>query len=196
MRIRTVLGLLAMTALAIGSTPQALHADGNGNRQSVTVSFGVGLNTATPGNSANHHVVPDVIEVRAGGVVNFVVGGFHQIFVYNPGVRPKDLIVPPFPGPLFINDFRNLYYQGINPSNATAPTGANPATPPENTTVRTNTQNRTESVGFTTPGVYLVICNVNPHFRDGMIAWVRVLGDDEDDDDHGHDDHDGHGGHH
>jgi plastocyanin len=188
-----------MAALAIGSTPQALHADGNGNRQSVTVSFGVGLNTAA---AANHHVVPGVITVRAGGVVNFVLGGFHQIFVYNPGVKPRDLIVPPFPTPtpgenLFINDFRNLYYQGINPSNATAPTGANPGTPPENTTVRTNTQNRTESVGFTTPGWYLVICNVNPHFRDGMIAWVKVLGDDDHDDDHDdHGDHDGHGGHH
>jgi plastocyanin len=190
MTMRTVFGLLTMTALAVGSTPQALHA--NDNKQSVTVSFGVGLNTLA---AANHHVVPNVIKVRAGGVVNFVVGGFHQIFVYNPGVRPEDLIVPPFPGTLFINDFRNLYYQGINPSNAAAPAGANPLTPPENTTVRTNTQNRTEAVGFTTPGLYLVICNVNPHFRDGMIAWVRVLGDDEDDHDHDHDDHDDHGGH-
>ena len=195
MRIRTLSGLAAITALAITSTPQALHADGDGGKLSVTAAFGAGLNTAA---AANHHIVPDVIKVRAGGVVNFVVAGFHQIFVYNPGVKPEDLIVPPLPGQpggsLFINDFRNLYYQGINPSNAAAPTGANPGTPPENTSVRTNTQNRTEGVAFSTPGVYLVICNVNPHFRDGMIAWVRVLGDDDDDDDHG--DHGGHGGHH
>jgi hypothetical protein len=52
-------------------------------RASVTVSFGVGLNTAQPGNAANHHVLPRTIEVRAGGVVNFAVAGFHQIFVYS-----------------------------------------------------------------------------------------------------------------
>ena len=194
MRIGTVSRLLAIVALAVASMPQALHAD-DANKESVTVSFGAGLNTA---GAANHHVLPDVIKVRAGGVVNFVVGGFHQIFVYNPGVKPEDLIVPPLPGQpggnLFINDLRNLYYHGINPANAATPTGANPASPPNNSNIRTNTQNRTESVAFTTPGVYLVICNVNPHFQDGMIAWVRVLDPDEDDD---HDDeHGDHGGHH
>jgi len=193
MDIRTLARFLAVTTLAIASASPAVRAH-DSDKQSVTVSFGAGLNTAA---AANHHILPDVITVRAGGVVNFVVGGFHQIFVYNPGVKPTDLIVPPFPTPtpgenLFINDFRNLYYQGLNPSNAAAPTGANPLTPPVNTAVRTNTQNRTESVAFTAPGLYLVICNVNPHFRDGMIAWVRVLADDEDDD---HDD-DVHGGHH
>ena len=187
MRIGTVSRLLAIVALAVASMPQALHAD-DANKASVTVAFGAGLNTA---GAANHHVLPDVIKVRAGGVVNFVVGGFHQIFVYNPGVQPEDLIVPPFPGPLFINDFRNLYYQGLNPANAAMPTGANAASPPVVTTVRTNTGNRTESVAFPDPGLYLVICNVNPHFRDGMIAWVRVMNADEDDDDHG-----GHEGHH
>jgi plastocyanin len=44
--------------------------------------------------------------------------------------------------------------------------------------------NRVESVGFTVPGVYLVICNVCPHFQEGMVAWITVLADD--DDDHGH----------
>jgi len=192
MRIGTVSRLVAIAVLAVASTPQALRAD-DVNKQSVTASFGAGLNTA---GAANHHVVPNVIKVRAGGVVNFVVGGFHQIFVYNPGVQPEDLIVPPLPpavgGSAFINDFRNLYYHGLNPSNAAAPTGANPLSPPVNTTVRTNTGNRTESVSFANPGLYLVICNVNQHFRDGMIAWVRVLEDGEDDD---HDDHGGHDGH-
>jgi uncharacterized cupredoxin-like copper-binding protein len=31
-----------------------------------------------------------------------------------------------------------------------------------------------EPVSFATPGRYLVICNVAPHFRDGMWAWVIV----------------------
>jgi len=50
--------------------------------------------------------------------------------------------------------------------------------------LRVGFQNRTESVGFTTPGMYLVICNVRPHFQDGMIALVKVVADDEDDRDH------------
>ena len=31
-----------------------------------------------------------------------------------------------------------------------------------------------EAVSFPEPGTYLVICNVNPHFRDGMYAYVKV----------------------
>jgi len=34
---------------------------------------------------------------------------------------------------------------------------------------------------FKEPGTYLVICNISPHLRDGMYAYVKVLGDDEDD---------------
>jgi hypothetical protein len=59
---------------------------------SVTVSFGAGLNTGLAGpNPDNDHILPPKIEVKAGGVVNFVVAGFHQIFAYNPGVKPKDV---------------------------------------------------------------------------------------------------------
>src|SRR5262245_32807175 len=95
--------------------------------QRVTVSFGTGLNTAA---SLNHHVVPQIIKVRTTlataatpaipGVVNFVVAGFHQIFVYNPGVTPGDILAflaanDPTNSKLFINDLNNLFYTGINP---------------------------------------------------------------------------------
>jgi plastocyanin len=39
-----------------------------------------------------------------------------------------------------------------------------------------NAINRLESVSFSTPGWYLVICNVAPHFADGMWAWIVVTG--------------------
>ena len=39
---------------------------------------------------------------------------------------------------------------------------------------RFNGENRMEAVSFPEPGAYLVICNVNPHFRDGMYAYVKV----------------------
>jgi plastocyanin len=164
-----VLRSLIVTALVL--LPVALKADDDRNkRTSVTVAFGTGLNTA---GAANHHVLPTTIDVKAGGVVNFVVAGFHQIFVYLPGTTPGDIVVPAFPPNLFINDFANLYYMGINPANAANPTGANPATP-ANPAILSNLQNRVEPVAFQEPGLYLVICNVTPHFQNGMIAFVKV----------------------
>jgi len=154
--------MAAMAALVFTGLAQA---DSQGNsRMSVTVSFGAGLNTAQPGNAANHHVLPNTIEIKAGGVVNFVVAGFHQIFVYLPGRSNEDIVVPPTG--LFINDLTGLYYQGI------VPAGGPPMTPA--TTNPSNAVNRTEAVSFSEPGTYLVICNVLPHFLDGMYAFVKV----------------------
>jgi plastocyanin len=139
---------------------RALAAEGNdagdGHRQAVTVSFGAGLNTAQPGNAANHHVLPHVIRVRRGGVVNFMVAGLHQIMVYFPGVTPET-----------IADNNNLYYRGIAPAG-----GPPPATPA--TANPSNAENRVESVSFMEAGDYLVICNVRPHFLDGMHAVIEV----------------------
>jgi hypothetical protein len=96
--------------------------------------------------------------------VHFVVAGFHQITVYLPGTNPEDIAVPSTG--LFINDLRNLYYQGIVP--AGGPTGIPVTTNPS------NASNRVESVSFSEPGTYLVICNVRSHFLDGMFAFVKV----------------------
>jgi hypothetical protein len=96
--------------------------------------------------------LPQVFEIKAGGVVNFAVAGFHQIFVYNPGKGVHDVtIADPAATSTFINDLDGLYYQGIVP----VPPGA-----PGVTTNPSNAINRLESVSFSEPGVYLVICNV------------------------------------
>jgi plastocyanin len=153
--------VIAVT-LTIASSAAA-QSEGS-DRTSATVAFGAGLNTAQPGNPANHHVLPRVIEIKAGGVVNFAVAGFHQISIYEPGVRPEDILLPPTG--VFINDPVGLYYQGINPA------GGPLATPA--TTSPSNATNRMESVSFPEPGLYLVICNVRTHFLDGMYAFVRV----------------------
>jgi len=157
--------------------PRWAQADDDRNdRESVTVSFGAGLNTTVPpGNPANHHVLPSVIRVKEGGVVNFVVAGFHQIFVYKPGTEPGDIVVPAFPPNLFINDFNNLYYLGVNPGPNPPPSPLPPGVPALPAGV-SSAPNRVESVTFSTRGTYLVICNVNPHFRDGMFALVKVGG--------------------
>ena len=137
----------------------------------VTVAFGAGLNTAQPGNAANHHVLPATIRVRKGGVVTFQVAGFHQVIVYKPGTRAENVGVPTTG--LFINNPDTLplpntvFYRGIKPAG-----GPPPGFPV--TTDPSNASNRAESVSFAEAGTYLVICNVAPHFRDGMYAYVEV----------------------
>ena len=168
------MSLIALLVVALSAAIVQAQSDGN-SRMGVTVAFGGGLNTASPpGIPANHHVLPKTIEIKAGGVVNFAVSGFHQIVVYQPGVEASDIVPPVFVPPttnLFMNyNLGTAYYVGINPRNA------NPATPPPAPPVLLdNSDNRIESVSFATPGVYLVVCNVTPHFaRDGMYAYVKV----------------------
>lgn len=153
--------------MALTTCPTAQVAPANDQKLSVTVAFGAGLNTATPNNPPNHHVLPRTIEVKAGGVVNFAVAGFHHIVVYMPGVEVEDILVPP--SGTFINDFVNLYYNGILPAGGPPP-GIAPTVNPS------NASNRVESVSFNEPGTYLVICNVRGHFLDGMYAYVKVTG--------------------
>jgi hypothetical protein len=165
---RVALGTVClMTALSSGVPLTA--KDDDKAKSSVTVAFGAGLNTATPNNPPNHHIIPHVIEVKKGGVVHFAVSGFHYILVYVPGVKPADIQVPA--SGTFIDDFTNLYYKGI------VPAGGPPATPA--TTNPSNASNRVESVSFDTPGTYLVICNVRAHFLDGMYAYIKVVDDDD-----------------
>jgi hypothetical protein len=76
---------------------------------------------------------------------------------------------------LFIDDVNGLYYRGILPAG-----GPPPGIPA--TTNPSNAANRVEPVSFLKPGRYLVICNVTPHFLDGMWAWVVVTGNGQDHD--------------
>jgi plastocyanin len=167
---------------AIAST-SAVANDG----KTVTVAFGAGLNTAlTPGNPANHHVIPDTIRIKVGDVVNFVVAGTHLIRVYDRGVLLQDVkdlipagcevnvpfgtpwptdcffgVTPPPPAPVIPPLGLGVYYEGLNPF-AAPPTG------------RSTAGNRVETVSFSKTGRFLVICAILPHFNDKMYAWVEV----------------------
>lgn len=181
--------LLAASATLLAPAARAddkhhRHHDDRNTDSYVGAAFGRGLNTAQPGNSVNHVVLPKWIEVKAGGVVNFAHAGFHNIVIFKPGVRRDDLepfITPgqiflfpsdptvPVTGPLTVfND--QLYYRGINPAG-----GPPPGIPA--TVEPSNASNRSEPVSFLEPGIYLVICNVLPHLIDGMYAYVRVKRD-------------------
>jgi hypothetical protein len=165
----------------------------------VTVAFGTGNNNQTAGNTPNHHILPQEIKVRLSSArkldgtlvpvpatVNFIVAGFHWIWVYNNGVTLEEVAartsLPPT-GP-FLNYDVNVLVKGI--FSGTPPAFTDGAPFP-----LSPAQNRADTIAFSAPGKYLVICNVRGHFIDGMYAWVHVLAEDEDEDDNdGH--HDGH----
>ena len=116
----SIMGLVALLCIGLAA-PLALadrdqHQD---KRLIVHAAFGRGLNTAQAGNLVNHVVLPNHIKVNQGGVVHFLVSGFHQLVVYKPGTEPDDIVVPPPPPPggnPFINDPTNQFYLGINPA--------------------------------------------------------------------------------
>jgi plastocyanin len=156
---------------------QAVDIGASSPLSSATVSFG-GWMTTTPidrfPNNANtqfprlqnhHALVPEIAKIKAGGTVNFIIGGFHVVTVYDNGTQPGDidttLTTTPanLPGPPIINDPENRIYRGLDPSILPA----------------TAAQDRVEVVHFENPGVYLVICSVLPHFQEGMYGYVRVL---------------------
>jgi hypothetical protein len=105
---------------------------------------------------------------KAGGTVNFVIGGFHQLIIYDVGTKDGDIntnlttpttspnINPPVP---LINDPRHRIYRGLDPS--------------------LQPQDRVEAVHLLDPGTYLVICGVKDHFegtptQDPMFGYITV----------------------
>jgi hypothetical protein len=84
------IGLAAPLVMADRGKHRDKHEDED-KRLSVQAAFGRGLNTAQPGNPVNHVILPNHIKVDQGGVVNFLVSGFHQVVVYKPGTELKEI---------------------------------------------------------------------------------------------------------
>jgi hypothetical protein len=192
--------LVAVSVLALTTASTSIRAEDNDKNKvpaSITVAFGAGLNTATPGNTLNQHILPQEFTVRitkakkldgtvvfVPATVNFVVSGFHYIWVYKPGTTLAEVQANIPPAGTFVNYDVNVFAKGVNPG--TPPAFADASVNPS------GVQNRTDSVGFSVPGRYLVICNVRGHLIDGMYAWVNVI-DDDGNNGHGNDGP-GHGG--
>jgi hypothetical protein len=184
---------VAMLAFTVGSA--SMQADDDDRQRvpaSITVAFGAGLNTAQPGNVLNHHIIPQEFTVRitkakkldgtlvwVPATVNFVVSGFHWIWVYNPGVKLSEVKANIPASGTFVDYNSGVFAKGVDPG--TPPTFANASVNPS------GVMNRTDSFGFSVPGRYLVICNVRGHLLDGMYAWINVI-DDDDHRDHDRDD--------
>ena len=203
-----VVSALALSMAGPPVTAEDHHRGGDGNKTpaSITVAFGTGNNNAQPGSTPNHHIIPQEFKVRitrakkldgtvvvVPATVNFIVAGFHWVWVYQDGVRLEEVVanIPNPPTGPFVNyevitgGVSNVFAKGIFPG--TPPAFLDGAPFP-----LSPTQNRTDTIPFSTPGKYLVICNVRGHFIDGMYAWVRVVDDDDDDDDDDDSDDDDH----
>jgi hypothetical protein len=195
----------AVSVLALSLAGSTVTADDKTPNR-ITVTFGTGNNNAQVGNTPNHHILPQQFKVRISKArkldgtvvvvpasVNFIVSGFHWVWVYQDGVPLQDVVDHiPVAAVTFVNyevitlGVSNVFAKGVFPGTPPTFADAGQAVPP-----LAGPQNRTDSIAFSTPGTYLVICNVRGHLIDGMYAWVKVV-DDDDDHDHGHDDHDGH----
>jgi hypothetical protein len=177
--------LLSGTTLGHGSdrreataASHAHHGDQvNGPLASATVSFGQWMSAnrfpnLNPRTLNQHLLIPYKPTIVQGGSVNFIIAGFHNVAIYQPGTQTTDIDTtltrpvtnpppappgaPPFP-PL-IDDPNGRVYWGLDPSTQA-------------------TQDRVEVVTFAEPGTYLVICAFSPHFlNDNMHGFVRVLG--------------------
>ena len=162
--------LLLVAALGIGLPGS--HAWADSPLESATVSFGQWMSTppldrfpnaqGTPFDNV-HELNPNVVTIKAGGSVNFIISGLHNIIIYDDGTEPEDINValtrlttnPNPPTVPIIDDATNRIYRGLDPT--------------------LHPRDRVEVVNFPSPGTYLVICGVLPHFNQGMYGYVRVL---------------------
>ena len=167
--------LAAAAAVGSGVKPSAAagqhkHGTVDGPLASATVSFGqwktdppldrIGGPTPPPTNQ--HLLIPYAPTIRAGGSVNYIISGLHQVLIYGPGTTMESInpgiLVPSGEGfPPLIADATNRIYRGPNPV-ALLPN-----------------IDRVEVVTFAHPGTYLVVCGVLPHFEDNMHGWVKVI---------------------
>ena len=133
------------------------------------------MQVANPGNRNGHQMGPFQVTIRAGGMVNFIIDGNHQVVVYDDGIQPRNInadLVLPSPLNNLIDDPNGRIYRGLSPTGVPAnffgpgvPAAAIAAPP----------QDRIETVSFPKPGTYLVICGVRSHFVGGMFGYVIVV---------------------
>ena len=122
-----------------------------------------------------HQMISNQVIIRAGGTVNFIIAGSHQVVVYDDGIQPRNInadLVLPSPLNNLIDDPNGRIYRGLSPTGVPAnffgpgvPAAAIAAPP----------QDRIETVSFPKPGTYLVICGVRSHFVGGMFGYVIVV---------------------
>ena len=164
-----------MAAAPLAAGDQHEHQALDGPLANATVSFGAWpadpaapfdrmTQPPPPPPPPNHHaMVPSSVTIKAGGTVNFIISGLHQVQVYAPGTTPGDVLAAALAGgtisvpgvaPPVVDVSDGRVFRGI----------VNPAAP-----------DRVEVVHFPEAGTYLVICGILPHLQEDMIGWVKVI---------------------
>ena len=178
-------GIAAAAALAgtrVNAAAAKQHDHGtetDGPLAQATVSFGQWkmpldrFSVNPPPSANNHHLIPYVATIKAGGAVNFLFSGLHNLLIYGEATTMDDLVAllpprgntDPFPNIVSPNlpfggflDFpTDRVYRGLNPQ--AAGLGAD----------------RVEAVTFAEKGTYLAVCGVVAHTRDRMHGFVKVI---------------------
>ena len=182
-RTASLIGLVVLVLVAL-VVPSAVATDGP--KVQATVSFGQWQTDppfdrfTNPNDRTrnNHQLLPQEVHIKVGGAVNFIISGFHEPTIYDDGTQPGDInasiLEPGSDPPGLIADPQRRIFRGIDPRKQ-------PLLPMTVPAGQAN-QDRVESVHFSKPGRYLVICAVHPHFvNDGMFGFVKVTAQDKDD---------------
>jgi hypothetical protein len=148
---------MARLALAVGSTLALISTPVSAGAGDVTLKFGMpwtGSDCVPPEcfDDASFHamdtIVPAAVSIPTGSTLTARVAGFHQAVLYEAGTRLSDIEPNPATFP-FVED----------------PDGVIAAAPPLTDLEYT----------FTSPGRYLLICNLTPHLEEArMYAVVHV----------------------
>lgn len=148
---------IARVALVLGSTLVLAATPASAGSGDTTVQFGLptlGSGCVPPVcfDDGSFHaldtILPGALSIPSGSTVTTAIGGFHQAVLYEAGTRPRDIHPDPAAFP-FVND----------------PDGVIAMAPPLVDLEYT----------FTSPGTYLLICNLAPHFEEArMYAWIHV----------------------
>ena len=165
-RRRWSVGVVLLVCAAALVVPAVVFAGPDGTGTAVYGNPNAGTSFPPDEHDSSFHaydkINPRNVVISAGGSVSFEMLGFpHQVAVYESGVAPEDIVVPDFGPPndpnfdnLFINDATDRKFLGVSPFGPPQPT---------------------ESVTFSEPGKYLMICNLTPHFAFAkMYGWITV----------------------
>jgi len=154
-RPHVLVGLIAAVGFALAAAGPAIALAAPSN--TATVQFGNPnapgadenciQNPAEPCANAFHKLIPGAVTIDGPGTVTFQRVGFHQVAVYKPGTSPSDIEVL---GGNRVNDDDGLLFRGQSLNGGS------------------------DTVAFSAPGRYLVICNLTGHWNQNMWGWVVV----------------------
>ena len=189
--ILSMIGVLALigTALSVSSA-QATDKGGN-----ATVSFGQWdpndpdlnntpnrfpldrlIDDPSAGRGNNHELLPNVVKIKEGDSVSFIISGGHILSVYDDGTQPTDIGTAIEPNCVGAGPFT----APCSPVNAAGPVAGGILSDANRRIYRGAFLNLVrrdgvEVVQFSKPGTYLVICARKNHFEnDNMFGFVEV----------------------